>query len=71
MGWFPPAAILFCLRKSGNASQVKLQSTLGQQKIKCFVLNSFSERGQLSGLLLNLQPGESAGRGLVLPPFPL
>jgi hypothetical protein len=41
MGWFPPAAILFCLRKSGNASQVKLQSTLDQQKIKCFVLNSF------------------------------
>ncbi|HEY2114643.1 MAG TPA: hypothetical protein VGJ51_06115 [Candidatus Angelobacter sp.] len=41
MGWFPPAAIMFCLRKGGNAPQVKSRSTVDQQKIKYFVLNSF------------------------------
>jgi hypothetical protein len=40
-GLVPPASIMFCLPRSGNAPQVKWRSTLDQQKIKCFVLNTF------------------------------
>jgi hypothetical protein len=41
MVWFPPAAIMFRLRESGNTPRVNSQSTPDQQKIKCFVLNGF------------------------------